>query len=275
MIRRTVTRRDVVRIFAFGGILVGLGLLGFRSKKDTRSEMDTSMGVGAPGLSPELVEAIKLRIQDPRRRSTVRPGEPVAVVTEPGQLEKLFASQGPEAVAALRAVNEQREQWGQQMPPMYVTQNDNGTLAASSEDPNNYPLALPAAEAAFDQLERSIGRALPQDLRQLYLIADGGFGPGLGYTPGFGPGLYSLERIGQELDDLRRRGPDYTGRTAWPSHLLPLTDNFGPVSYDLERGVIVAFNEYYEDEGLTVDEAFSDLHPNLEEWLWNLLSATP
>lgn len=214
----------------------------------------------SPSLSPELISSIKLRIQDPRRRGATPKGELAGIVTDPDQLAQLFAV-GPGTPNPFRLVAEQMERWGQKMPPMYVTQHDDGLLGASSEDPNNRPLALPATEADFKLLEEKVGRPIPPDLRPLYAIADGGFGPGIG------PGLYSLERIGQEYDDLRRRGPGYSGEAEWPPHLLPLTDIVGPVSYDLQRGVIVAFNDYYYDDELTVEQAFTDLHSSLETWL--------
>jgi hypothetical protein len=188
------------------------------------------------------------------------------VVNDPEQLAQLFEQESPGSSSAFRLVAEQMERWGQTMPPIHVTRHDSGSLGASSEDPTNCPLAPPATEAGFRQLEEKVGRAIPHDLRQLYAIADGGFGPGIG------PGLYSLERIGREYDDLRRRGPGYTGEADWPPHLLPLTDIVGPVSYDLERGVIVAFNDYYHDDELTIEQAFSDLHPSLETWLKDWLS---
>lgn len=219
-------------------------------------------------LSPELISSIKLRIQDPRRRSAMSKGEPAGIVTDPDQLAQLFDVGDPGSPNPFRLVAEQMERWGQKMPPMYVTQHEDGSLGASSENPNNRSLALPATKADFKLLEEKVGRPLPHDLRQLYSIADGGFGPGIG------PGLYSLERIGQEYDDLCRRGPGYTGEADWPPHLLPLTDIVGPVSYDLERGVIVAFNEYYYDDGLTIDKAFTDLHPSLEGWLTDWLDTT-
>lgn len=227
-----------------------------------------------PSLSPELIHAIQHRIQDPQRRSVAPKGEPVGVVNDPEQLAKLFDSEGPSSSVAWRAVAKQMEAWGHKMPPMHLTRHADGSLQASSEDPHNYPLAPPAAETGFRGLEKKVGRPIPHDVRQLYSIADGGFGPGLGYTSGFGPGLYSLERIGQEYDDLCRRGPDYSGTTTWPRHLLPLTEEIGAVSYDLERGAIVAFNEYWEDDGLTIDEAFTDIHPILESWLGTWLEST-
>lgn len=227
-----------------------------------------------PSLSPDLMHAIKQRIQDPRRRSVVPKGEPVGVVDDPHQLGEIFDAEGPSSSVAWRVIAEQMKAWGQTMPPMHLTRHADGSLQASSEDIHNYPLAPPATETEFRRLEKKVGRPIPNDVRQLYSIADGGFGPGAGYTSGFGTGLYSLKGIGQVYDDLCRRGPDYTGTTTWPRHLLPLTDETGAVSYDLERGAIVAFNEYWQEDGITIDEAFIDIHPSLESWLGAWLEST-
>lgn len=217
-------------------------------------------------MSPELIFLIKLRIQDPRKRNSVPNGETVGVIEDPEQLARMFEKAAPGSSDAFRDVVRQMEIWGQKMPGMHVTQGE-GWFGASSEDPHDYPLAPPATESEFEALEKKIRRAIPRDLRQLYAIANGGFGPGLGVTPGFGPGIYSLKHVGLAYDDMLRRGPDYTGRISWPTHLLPLTDNFGPVSYDLNRGVIVAFDEYFEDKGLTAEDGFTDVHPSLSSWL--------
>lgn len=218
-----------------------------------------------PTLSPELIRGIQHRMQDPQRRSSTPKGEPVGVVNDPDQLGALFESEGPSSSVAWHAVAKQMEAWGQKMPPMHVMRHADGSLQASSEDPHS-PLASPATEAGFRSLEKKVGRPIPQDVRQLYSIANGGFGPA--------SGLYSLERIGQEYDDLCRRGPDYSGTTTWPPHLLPLTDEVGAVSYDLERGAIVAFNEYWGEDGLTIEDAFTDIHPSLESWLQAWLAST-
>ncbi|HVF46774.1 MAG TPA: SMI1/KNR4 family protein [Pyrinomonadaceae bacterium] len=135
------------------------------------------------------------------------------------------------------------EQLGQTMPPMYVTRNEDGSLAASSSDPLGQPIALPASATSIAALEDKVGRALPYNLRQLYAIADGSFGPGLGYSE-FGPGLYSIERTRPESRRSPPPRPGFTGFIPWPPHLLPLTDNSGPVSYDLDTGAIIAFDEY-------------------------------
>ena len=112
-----------------------------------------------------------------------------------------------------------------------------------------------------------IGRPLSADLRAMYGIADGGWGPGIAFTLGHGRGFQSLQTVGETLADLRRRGPGYTGEAEWPAHLLPIADRGGPISYNLDTGEIVAFNDYYYDDEQTIAEAFTVIHPNLETWL--------
>jgi hypothetical protein len=218
-------------------------------------------------LSPALVVRIAGRIRDPGKRNDMRPGASLGVVTDPGEMAGMFEEAAPGSSHAFQMVIEQMKRWGQDMPPMHVTRNDDGMLAASTEDETSLPLAAPATEAAVARVEGLIGRPLPADLRQLYAIADGGWGPGTGYTAGHGTGFYSLESVANTLEDLRRRGPGYTGEAPWPEHLLPIADTTGPVSYNLDSGAIVAFNDYYYDDDLTIEAAFSTIYPALASWL--------
>lgn len=225
-------------------------------------------------LSPALVARIVDRIRDPRQRHDVEPGAPVATTSDPGEIARMFEASSPGSSQAFQMMIDQMKSWGQQMPAMHVTRRDDGGLSASAEDSNALLLAEPATEAAVAEVERLIGRKLPADLRQLYAIADGGWGPGIAHTPGHGSGFYSLAGVAGTLEDLRRRGPGYTGEAPWPERLLPIADTVGPVSYDLSNGVIVAFNDYYYDDDLSIDEAFSPVYPSLAAWLEAWLDGT-
>lgn len=218
-------------------------------------------------LSPALVARIADRVRDPKTRHDVQPGTSAGIVSDPAEMARMFDASMPGGSQAFQMMIDQMKSWGQQMPAMHVTRRDDGGLSASSEDPNAQRLAAPAAEVAVAEVERLIGRQLPADLRQLYAIADGGWGPGIAYTPGHGSGFYSLAGVANTLEDLRRRGPGYTGEAEWPARLLPIADTTGPVSYDLSNGAIVAFDDYYYDRDLAIDEAFSPIYPNLAAWL--------
>lgn len=218
-------------------------------------------------LPLSLVARITQRIQDPSRRHDFQSGAAVAVVSDPGELAGMFEAVTPGSGQAFQLVIDQMKAWGKELPAMHVTRNDDGTLAASSEDKHALPLAGPASAAAVARIEALIDRPLPGDLLQLYAIADGGWGPGTAYTSGHGTGFYSLDGIASTLEDLRRRGPGYTGEMAWPANLLPIADTTGPVSYDLDAGTIVAFNDYWYDDDLAIEKAFTTIYPSLAAWL--------
>lgn len=227
-----------------------------------------------PALPQPLIDMIKDRIADPARRHLGGDDRQMGVSSDPSEIANfLKLGDGPAddaASKAFEAVQKQMKLWGQQMPTMHLSVDSHGNPRASS-DSTTYPLAGPASDADLARLEQRIGRPLPEDLRQMYAIADGGWGPGQAFTLGFGPGLRSASGVINELDDLERRGPGYTGEMSWPSHLLPIGDNMGTVSYDLESGKIVQFDDYWYDNDKSIEQAFAVSHPSLadflQEWL--------
>ncbi len=219
-------------------------------------------------LPDELIEVIEQRIADPARRHDDLGGIEGETLTSPGDVFAVLERNNPElGPTPFRDCVDQMHEWGQTMPPMHVTRYENGSIRTSSVYEPGLPLARPAAAQAIAEIETMIGRPLPADLRSMYAIADGGWGPGIAFTIGHGRGFQSLRTIGETLADLRRRGPGYTGEAEWPAHLLPFADRTGPISYNLETGEIVAFNDYYYDDGQTIDQAFTVVYPSLEAWL--------
>lgn len=219
-------------------------------------------------LPPDLIEQIEERIADPRRRHDDIGGTPGETLTNPEDVFAALERNNPElGRTPFRDVVAQMNAWGQTMPPMHVTRYADGGIRTSSTDELALPLARPASDTDVAEIEAMIGRKLPADLRALYAIADGGWGPGSAYTTDRGTGFQSLHSLGLTLADLRRRGPGYTGEAKWPDNLLPIADTAGPVSYDIDTGEIVAFNDYWYDDGLPIDQAFSVTHPTLEAWL--------
>lgn len=224
-------------------------------------------------LPEPLVLALKARIADPQRRQFRNQGISLGSFDDPEELFRLMDQDSPEGSTPFRDVVAQMKEWGQLMPTMHVIKNEAG-LCASSTNQDDLTLAAPTSEAAFNILERLIGRPLPADLRQMWGIADGGWGPGYSYTTDHGAGLHSVEGSGVELEDLRRRGPGYTGEMAWPGNLLPLTEGgAGMVSYDLDTGHIVKFDDYWYDRDIAIDEAFSVTHLTLAEYLQEWLES--
>lgn len=224
-------------------------------------------------LPEPLIAILKARIANPQRRQFRNQGQDLGSFDNPQELFRVMDEHDPAGSHPFRDVVAQMNQWGQTMPTMHVIKTDGG-LSVSSTNQDDLKLAAPASAKLFAALERMIGRPLPADLVQMWGIADGGWGPGYSYTIGHGAGLHSVEGSGKELEDLRRRGPGYTGEMEWPGNLLPLTDGGrGMVSYDLDSGHIVAFDDYWYDHDITIQEAFAVTHLTLAEYLQEWLES--
>jgi len=148
-----------------------------------------------------------------------------------------------------------------------VAMGPGGAVRFGGEAPVRDPAAAPGPER-LAMAERRIGRALPEELRQLYAIADGGFGPG--------GGLFAL-------DDLVARYLDMTGEPFgpldqdWPANLLPLFDEDPALlCLDLDGGAIVIWDpEEIEDEDSEDDwqRSFIRRHASLGELMGTWLDA--
>jgi hypothetical protein len=149
---------------------------------------------------------------------------------------------------------------GWPMLPMHVFRMPDGTARGSTDLPPDTapPPADPSQWAAVEALT---GRTVPGDLRDLYAVADGGFGPGIA------EGLSPLATVLASYEDLRRRGPGYTGEAEWPATYLPISDTTGPVSYDLATGRVIAFDDYWYDDDVSIEDAFTEVAPDLATWL--------
>ncbi|WP_156170040.1 SMI1/KNR4 family protein [Aurantiacibacter luteus] len=223
-----------------------------------------------PSLPQALIEMLEDRIADPRRRQFGGEKTVHGHTSDPDAIRKFMSegrqddgTGGPDPFDLIR---QQMANWGQSMPEMFLSTDANGNRSASSSNPDT-PLARPASKADLAALEKRIGRPLPEDLRQMFGIADGGWGPGFSHTEGHGPGLNSVRGMISELDDLERRGPDYCGEGVWPMHFVPLTENFGPAAYDLDTGQVWQWDEHYYDHDKTVAEAWSVSHASLADFL--------
>jgi len=93
-------------------------------------------------------------------------------------------------------------------------------------------LGRPASRSAIADAEKALGFALPEPLRQLYDLADGGFGPG-------DAGLMPLKKLAKDYSR-RTATPQGPNDEPWPARHLPLT-NDGPQvwCFNLEDGSIV------------------------------------
>ena len=222
-----------------------------------------------------LLTAIRERIADPARRHFRAPGKRFAAFENAQDVARLMDHSPLGNGDMFRSMLGKMAEWGHPNPTFYVVQGPNGEISASTEDSDAYPLAGPASEADLDALERTIGRHIADDLRQMWGLADGGWGPGYSFTTGHGPGLHSALGALAELEDLRCRGPGYTGEMEWPEHLLPLTAiDVGMTSYDLDSGHIVTFDEHwYDHEIARIEDAFSIAYLSLGEFLLEWLES--
>ena len=227
-----------------------------------------------PSLPQALIEMLEDRIADPGRRQFGGDKTVHSHTSDPDAIRKFMnegrqddGTGGPDPFNLIR---QQMAHWGQSLPEMFLSTDANGNRSASSSNPAT-PLAPPASAADLAALEKRIGRPLPEDLRQMFGIANGGWGPGYSYTEGFGAGLNSTGGMIADLDDLERRGPGYTGEVEWPSTLLPLTDNMGMAAYDLTTGEVWQWDEHWYDHDKTIDQAWSVSHASLADFLQDWL----
>ena len=124
----------------------------------------------------------------------------------------------------------------------------------------------PALNQAITQIEQQLGYSFPDDLRQIYKLADGGWGPGDGMMP-------LAEALANYLD--LRSKPFGPLDQPWPEDLFPMyEEDRVPVSYNLTNGAIVAWEadriedleSHAEFEASFVEEAGS-LSELLSSWL--------
>jgi SMI1 / KNR4 family (SUKH-1) len=211
-------------------------------------------------LPADLLARIAERANDPYRRSYMSGAEAHAKPTPFNEImARLDETLGPDTPNPMRLGLEFMKKNGIAVPTMNVIDNGGDGMRAFAGPAGPQPLSTPPSQEQLAAAERKIGHAFPEELRQLYAIADGGFGPGLG------TGLFPLA---QSVDQYAYQ----QSICDWPNQLLPLAQGeIRLLSIDVERGQIVSWNEYWEDDGLSKEEAFTTEYPSLaafmEAWL--------
>lgn len=154
--------------------------------------------------------------------------------------------------------------WGQTPPRTKSFIETEDYIGASTEPPGAKPLRSPPTHSDWNTLEQIVGRSIPEDLKRLYTISDGGFGPGF-------TGLHPVQPIGSFYEDYRRRGPDYCGTVVYPASFIPLATERLDYHLDLDTGRIISSNQNWDNEGLDPEDiydiAFQSLAAMMEEWL--------
>jgi hypothetical protein len=141
-----------------------------------------------------------------------------------------------------------------------------GGMASFGMPTGPQPLQPAPGEQELEEAERAIGRPLPGEVRQLYAIGDGGFGPGEGLMP--------LQEIVERYREMTGEAFGPLGQP-WPKRFLPLFEE-NPVlnCIDMDSGEMVAWDpEEIEDEDSDQDwqRSFKVEHPSLAalmaDWL--------
>jgi hypothetical protein len=214
----------------------------------------------------DLFQRIADRANDPMRRTYMAGANANAQPLDMGQLMADFQKHGaPAAQGLLGAFGKMRSLFGGSMPG-FSMMGPGGVMSVGDMPSGPQPLAPAPGEQALIEAGQAIGRPLPDEVRQLYAIGDGGFGPGEGLMP-----LAAMVDRYQRMTEAPFGPLDQD----WPGNLLPLFDENPVLScIDLDSGQIVAWDpEEIEDEESDEDwqRSFRVEHPSLAalmaEWL--------
>jgi hypothetical protein len=213
----------------------------------------------------DLFKRIADRANDPMRRTAMSGVEANA---RPLDFEALTADfkkhAPPQAQGLLGALGKMQSLFGGGMPGFTMMGPGGPVSVGMPTGPQS--LASPPGEADLARAEAAIGRPLPAEVRQLYAISDGGFGPGEGLLP--------LAQLVERYRDLTLEPYGPLGQD-WPKNLLPLFDESPVLScIDMDSGEIVAWDpEEIEDEESDEDWQrsfkleYPDLAALMSHWL--------
>jgi len=193
-----------------------------------------------PDLPPDLLRRLTDRAADPMRRTAMAGVEanaqPLDVTSLLNDLHRNGAAGTKGLGSAIGKLVGMFGGGGQ------VMMGPGGSTRPGGAAPKRQrPLQGPPGGDEITRAEKALGFTLPIEVRQLYQIGDGGFGPANGLLP-----LSELVHRYSSLTD-EPYGP--AGQD-WPSNLLPLFDE-DPVliCIDLKGGAIVVWDpEEIEDE---------------------------
>lgn len=213
------------------------------------------------------LEEIERREEAWTRRNLARSAAVTGEEMSAEDIERSMVEWRASRDAVRRDMEAQMRAWGQTPPATKSVIETDDYFRVSSDPPGAKPLQPPPTESEWKALEQITGRPVPEDLKRLYTISDGGFGPGF-------TGLNSVQLIGAGCEDFRRRGPDYCGTVLYPDSFIPLATERLDYHYDLETGRIISSNAHWENEDLEAEDiydvAFQSLADMMEDWLRRL-----
>jgi hypothetical protein len=224
-----------------------------------------------PPLDPDLLERVRGRAMDPERRTYLAGAEarssPVSLADLESELGQNAGAIPPPAVAGLGRLLSGLRRLGPAtaaLPRLNVSLGPSGGMVMMSTGAGGR-LGAPASEMALERADRELGVRVPEPLRQLLKIADGGFGPGSGLLP-----LADMLSLCRTLTAT----PQGPGGEMWPARLLPIwqaDDEIGCL--DLEGGAITTYDptRMQDIHGGYWRRSFATEHPSLaalmEDWL--------
>lgn len=196
-------------------------------------------------IDHSIIERIQRRAHDPHRR-TVRAG--LAAEARPLDMEAMvrdLAVAGHPHAAHLQAMLDNignmvggTEYLGNSLRGVVLAGPD-GTYRVGADLAEHHTLPPPPSASDIARAQERIGKQLPLQLRQLYTIGDGGFGPG--------EGLFSLtELVERYVDATAEPGP---GGHSWPQQLLPLFEEAPQlICIDFDSGEIICWDPELIDD---------------------------
>jgi hypothetical protein len=215
-------------------------------------------------ISDELLGRIAERAADPNRRYMTAAEDQSRVELPVEEIERRFDQFDETAGDTFRAMQHKMRDWGFNPEKMSFIEREDGSVGASAQPPGAKSLDASPSPDDWHELERIVGRPMPTDLKLLYSVADGGFGPGF-------TGLNPLQSIGSRYEDFRRRGPDYCGTVDYPANLVPIAAEMLDYHYDLDTGCIISSNQDWDNDPLEPKEIYNIAFPSLaammEDWL--------
>ncbi len=190
-------------------------------------------------ISHDLFRRISDRAGDPRRRTYMAAAEADAEFLDFAQLKgDMRAHSAPGAMGLLNLADALEGMLGKLGGAVAIGPEGPIRLGGKAPSPD---LSTPPDAATIELAERQIGRRFPEELRQLYAISDGGFGPG--------QGLFAIGELARRYLELTTEPFGPLGQE-WPANLLPICeDSPALVCLDFETGVVIVWDpEEIEDE---------------------------
>lgn len=211
------------------------------AKREAQAEKARNVVVAElDALADDLLERVRAKALDPKRRtylaSTAERSTPFGLDDLEDQLAKSADVLGTNALTGLAGMLSNIRRLAPLaggLPGLNVAMGPGGGMVMMGSGAAG-KLGEPVTDAALAHADQQLGFRLPEPLRQLLRIADGGFGPG--------GGLLSTARTLSRYRKLNAK-PQGPGGELWPAKLLPIFEaDEEIVCLDLETGAITSYD---------------------------------